>query len=102
MILSAMQKVCKENTIHVKYGPKKSLVSAACGKECPFNKVLTDGVTICAISHVRPEEWDTSEMIDILVEKFGGDVVDAAASAIKKFNVDDLAKAAKNVFKRKR
>lgn len=102
MILSAMQAVCKENTVHVKYGPRKSLISTACKKECPFNKVITGGVTICAISHVRPGEWDTSEIVDILMEKFGSDVVDAAASAIKKFNVDELAKAAKSMFKRKR
>lgn len=102
MILSAMQKVCEENTIHVKYGPGKSLISTACKKECPFNKIIGGGVTVCSINHVRPSEWDTDDMVGILVEKFGSDVVDAAASAIKKFNVDDLAKAAKNAFKRAR
>lgn len=102
MILSAMQAVCKENTIHVKYGPKKSLISAACKKECPFNKVISGGVTVCSISHVRPAEWDTKDMVGIIVEKFGSDVIDAATSAVKKFNIDSFAKAAKDALKRAR
>lgn len=102
MILSGMQKVCTENTIHVKYGPGKSLISTACKKECPFNKVVGGGVTVCSINHVRPSEWDIEDMVAILVEKFGSDAIDAAASAIKKFNVDNIAKAAKDAFKRTR
>lgn len=101
MILSVMQKVCAENTVRVKYGPGKSLTSMACKKRCPFNKVLSN-VTICSINHVRPSEWDVDDMTGIIVEKFGGDIIDAATSAVKKFNIDNFAKAAKDILKKSR
>ena len=46
---------------------KASLISTACKKECPFNKIIGGGVTVCPINHVRPSEWDTDDMVGILV-----------------------------------